>query len=266
MKIVTRLICVGSVMLIGQLAHAANLVQNGSFEDGTYAGSYGEPLPVDWTFTPAADGQSDFFIGALGDGEWDLGIPAEDGSYYAAFGATGVDYDYLSETLSTVSGTNYSLSFWLNNQDSISGASSYFSAYWDGTDIGPDITPDSAEFGWTEFSYTVVGTGSDTLAFGGLNQPAWIALDNVVVTGAVGVPDQPAISYRNVELLLLDRRRPADVVNENPLGVGSGFAGVSSGDWVQNGVDNGFPSHLAESGIVAAGENEKCLPVRAERR
>jgi hypothetical protein len=190
MKIVTRLICVGSVMLIGQLAHAANLVQNGSFEDGTYAGSYGEPLPVDWTFTPAADGQSDFFIGALGDGEWDLGIPAEDGSYYAAFGATGVDYDYLSETLSTVSGTNYSLSFWLNNQDSISGASSYFSAYWDGTDIGPDITPDSAEFGWTEFSYTVVGTGSDTLAFGGLNQPAWIALDNVVVTGAVGVPDQ----------------------------------------------------------------------------
>jgi hypothetical protein len=196
MKIATQLICVGSVMLVAQLAHAANIVQNGSFEDGTYVGgvsaggSQGAPLPVDWTFTPAADG-SDFFIGTNGNSEWSLDtLSAEDGLNYATFGAIGVDFDYISQTLSTAPGTNYTVSFWLNNQDSISEGASYFSAYWDGTDIGPDINPDSAEFGWTQFSYTVTGTGSDTVAFGGLNVPAFIALDNVSVNGANGVPDQ----------------------------------------------------------------------------
>jgi hypothetical protein len=186
MNNVSRLLSVGAALVMINGAYAGNLVQNGSFEDGTYSiEDVSSALPVDWTFTAATDGDnSDFFISTGFDA-----TAAEDGTSFAAFGATGVTYDYISQNLSTVNGASYSVSFWLNNNPDLSDGASEFNAYWDGVDIGPDITTESAEFGWTEFSTTQVGTGSDSITFGGLNVPAFIGLDNVVVEGA-SVPDQ----------------------------------------------------------------------------
>jgi hypothetical protein len=205
MKIASRLLCVGTSLLIVNAVRAGNVVQNGSFEDGTYLGtsaalgSEGQPLPVDWTFTPATDtdlngnSNSDFFIASQGNGDNQFPAPAaENGTFYAAFGATGDTFDYISQNVTTVALTPYTVSFWLNNEADLSEGASQFTAYWNGADLGTDITPSSPEFGWTEFSYVVEGTGSDNLSFGGLNIPAWIALDNVQVDGAGGspVPDQ----------------------------------------------------------------------------
>jgi hypothetical protein len=202
MKIASHLLCVGSSLLIVNAVRAGNVVQNGSFEDGTYIGgpaalgSEGEPLPVDWTFTPATDSDSngdnnsDFLIGSLGTGETQFPVAAESGTFYAAFGAVGTTFDYISQNVTTVASTPYTVSFWLNNTDS-EGASQ-FTAYWNGADLGTDITTSAPDFGWTQYSYDVEGSGSDTLSFGGLNVPAWIMLDNVQVDGAGGtpVPDQ----------------------------------------------------------------------------
>src|SRR5580698_3076857 len=168
MNTLTRLLGIGAALAMANGLHAGNLVHNGSFEGATYSNEQSDALPVDWTFTPATDGDnSDFFIAISPF----AGTNAEDGDAFAAFGATGVTYDYISQTLSTVNGASYSVSFWLNNNDALSEGSSQFNAYWDGTDIGPDITPESAEFGWTEFSTTQMGTGSDSITFGGLNVP-----------------------------------------------------------------------------------------------
>jgi hypothetical protein len=188
MNNLSRLLSFSAALVMVSGAYAGNLIQNGSFEGATYANGESDALPVDWTFTPATDGTDLFVV----DSGFDA-TPAEDGSSFLAFGATGSTYDYISQTLSTVNGDSYSVSFWLNNNDDLSEGSSEFNAFWDGTDIGPDITPESEEFGWTEFSTTQMGTGSDTLTFGGLNVPAYIGLDNVVVDGAAGVgtvPDQ----------------------------------------------------------------------------
>jgi hypothetical protein len=189
MKNLYRILSVGTALVVANGVHAGNLVKNPSFEGATYSTEQSDALPVDWTFTPATDGDNtDFFITTS---PFDS-TSAEDGDQFAVFGATGVTFDYISQTLSTVNGDSYWVSFWLNNNDELSEGASEFSAYWDGTDIGPDITPESAEFGWTEFSTVVQGTGSDTITFGGLNVPAFIGLDNVMVCGAAGsaVPDQ----------------------------------------------------------------------------
>jgi hypothetical protein len=188
MNTVSRLLSVGAALALINGAYAGNLVKNASFEGATYSiADVSDALPVDWVFTPATDGDnSDLFVTTGFDS-----TSAEDGKSFVVYGATGVTFDYLSQTLSTVNGASYNVSFWLNNNDALSEGSSEFSAYWDGADIGPDITLNSSEFGWTEFSTTQVGTGSDTITFGGLNVPAYIGLDNVVVDGPSGaVPDQ----------------------------------------------------------------------------
>jgi hypothetical protein len=215
MKIASRLVCIGASLLIVNAVRAGNVVQNGSFEDGTFPGaaaalgSEGQPLPVDWTFTPATDSDlngnnnSDFFIASQGNGDNQFTSPAaEDGAFYAAFGATGDTFDYIGQNVTTVAATPYTVSFWLNNSDS--EGESQFTAYWNGADLGTDITTGSPQFGWTQFSYVVEGTGSDNLSFGGLDVPAWIMLDNVQVDGAGGtpVPDQ-GVGFVTVAATLL---------------------------------------------------------------
>ncbi len=148
---------------------AGNLVLNCGFETGNTA---------DWVFTPAASG-SGFFIAG--------GQFANSGSYGAGFGAIGSLDDTLSQTLSDPAGYEYDLSFYLANFSTAPGEAD-FHVYWDGIDI---FNASSNAFPYTQFTFTVVGTGDDTLTFAGRQVPAAYGLDDVVVTRGPLVTPEP---------------------------------------------------------------------------
>lgn len=144
---------------------ANNLVQNCGFETGTWAG---------WTYTGGTD-------------PWFMirGVPGDphSGNEAALFGAMGTD-DTLSQTLATTKGALYTISFWLSNHMSDPGGAD-FHLYWDGTDL---FDASSAAFAYTQFTFTVVGQGGDTLAFAGRQYSSIYRLDDIVVVDPPGNP------------------------------------------------------------------------------
>ena len=139
---------------------ASNLVQNCSFSTGDTTG---------WTVTNAAD-QSDYGIDGYG----------YNGDSEAYFGAQGNEYDILSQTLSTTSGATYTLSFWLDDTYGDGpGSDMDFQALWDGVSVLDQYTTMSD---FTEYTFTVTGTGSDTLTFEGYDAPDPYYLRDISVT------------------------------------------------------------------------------------
>jgi hypothetical protein len=104
----------------------------------------------------------------------------------ANFGATDNKYAIISQTLGTTSGTKYTLSFWLWN---IIGdgpeSDTDFQALWNSTPLLDQFTTTS---GYVEYSYTVTGTGSDTLTFEGYNGPSAYELGDISVTSGTTSP------------------------------------------------------------------------------
>jgi len=151
---------------------ASNLVQNCSFSTGNTTG---------WTVTNAA-ASSDFQILVSSGGH--------NGDNSAYFGAEYKEYDILSQTLSTTSGATYTLSFWLvdSNGDG-AGSDTDFQVLWDGSSVLDQYTTKDS----TEYTFTVTGSGSDTLTFEGYNAPSNYDLSDVSVTeGANTVTPEPS--------------------------------------------------------------------------
>jgi hypothetical protein len=168
-------------------AARANLVANGSFEGSTlFDPDTFNYLPANWDFTAAADGFGLLDVG--GDTSdpngQDFFIPAEDGSEFAVFGAFGSDPDAISQTLATIAGTQYTFSFYVDTE--LTSGLFDLSASWDGTDLLDLSTPQSG--GWSQYSFTENGTGSDTISFVGIDPPGYALLDTVDVE-AVQAPD-----------------------------------------------------------------------------
>lgn len=140
---------------------AGNLVTNCGFESGDFTG---------WTtggnfeFTQVVSGAFYDYSGA------------NSGSFYATLGPVGADGS-LSETLSTVDGTDYTFDFYLA---SVGDSDTDFSAYWDGTQLLSLSDPDSGA-AYTLYSFSVTGTGSDTIQFDFRDDPAYLALDDISV-------------------------------------------------------------------------------------
>ncbi|MFI5116070.1 MAG: PEP-CTERM sorting domain-containing protein [Terriglobales bacterium] len=162
-----------AVLLVGApTAFATNLLTNGSFETGDLSG---------WTLggvsgTIVVTGPFSYYSGA------------EDGSWYVGLGPVGGD-GTLSQTFSDTPGTHYTFSFWFA---SAGDNPSDFSAYWDGTQL-LSLTNPNTGVNWTQFSFDVVGTGSDTVQFNFRDDPAWLALDNISVgTGPPPTTPEPS--------------------------------------------------------------------------
>jgi hypothetical protein len=148
-------------------APAANAqIINGGFETGNFSG---------WSLSGNGG-----FISIVGGGLQHSGNDA------ASFGAVGSP-TFLSQTIATVAGDSYALSFWLRNDG---GAPNLFRAEWDGN-VVTNMTNVGAQ-PYTQYTYNVTAsTNSTQLKFSFQNDPSFWRFDDVAVQdlGASSVPE-----------------------------------------------------------------------------
>jgi hypothetical protein len=150
-------------LMLAGAAHA-NLIQNGGFETGDFTG---------WTLSGSAGGTG------VGSGN------AYSGNYAAAFGDSSPAT--ITQTVSDTAGTSYTLSWWLESFNG--GIPNSISVLFGGTQIFGAENLSNPDY--VEYSYTVVGTGSDVLSFSLADAPAFLDLDDISLTANVtnNVPD-----------------------------------------------------------------------------
>lgn len=109
---------------------------------------------------------------------------ARSGTYGAAFGPVG-STGGISQTLATVAGTLYTLSYDLRNLSSSSTA--YFSVSAGASNL---LTiPSALSFGYTHITQTFLATSNSTvLSFSFRQDPSYWGLDNVSVAGLSSAP------------------------------------------------------------------------------
>jgi PEP-CTERM motif len=144
-------------------AFATNLILNGSFETGDF---------TDWTTSN---------IGAAGVGaSGEAGYAAEQGSYFFFMGNVG-GQGTISQTFADTAGATYLLSYYYASNGT---GYTYDAALIDGVTIPGSVeTPDpDSGFLYNLYTFTFVGTGSDTFTYSQRNDPSYDALDNISVT------------------------------------------------------------------------------------
>jgi uncharacterized repeat protein (TIGR03803 family) len=100
----------------------------------------------------------------------------------------------LSQTLPTVAGHSYLLSFWLDN--TISGSGQEFLVRWNSTTLDNLQSPPA--FAWTNLQFIATASGTNTLlSFEAENMPNCFGLDDVSVTPVPVVAFQSAVAEPN---------------------------------------------------------------------
>ena len=206
----------GLLIVFSRAALASpNLISNGDFELGTYAGtggSTGDTLPNSWTNAPPSSLTNlNVFANGSGPGT------AESGTHYVAFQSTSTSggQDCLNYVASTVAGQQYTISFYVAMTAS-SGSQFGLSPEWD-SGGAHDTTMGTAAFyyhpdnatahGWTLFSFTETASSSSTsIYFHGADATGAVLLDNVVLN-AVPEPGSWALALPLAFFWLLARRR-----------------------------------------------------------
>ena len=155
-------------------ASAAELVANGGFEDA--AGVF-----TAWSHVNA--GGLTTLIGTVNPSQ------AHTGDHGLLFLANEEAPDTLSQTLSTVAGQSYAVSFWLAHRSQAGfPINSGFQASFGGTALYTFLdTGDPGFINYANYSATIVATGATTvLAFTGFSDAGNYYLDDVSVLGQAG--------------------------------------------------------------------------------
>jgi hypothetical protein len=178
---------------------SGNLVLNCGFEL-PYAGD--GSVPVDWTGAQFTDFE-DVVTDPVNSGTYSMRIANDEfqGGEPLFNGAA-----ILSQSFTDVSGENYTFAFYLYNGEP-NGSEEQFQAFWGPSSNPTSVTPlfvdtGSAPNSWVLQTFTVTGTGSDTITFTSYNTPSFYYLDDVSLVGSgVSVPE-PA-SFIPLALLVM---------------------------------------------------------------
>ncbi len=157
----------GTLVAAGAPAQAAvNLLTNGSFETDSFTG---------WTqsgnlgLTLVVSGANGPVTGA------------QDGTFYVQGGPVG-SFGLLSQSFSDNPGSRYTVSGWMASD----GATP--------NDFGMSVGASGislknvAAQGWTNYSFSFVGSGSDTLTLNFRNDPGFMYMDNFSVSSVSSTP------------------------------------------------------------------------------
>ena len=149
-------------------ANAVNLVTNGGFETGNFAGW----SQVNDTSFTGVDCTGTFGVVPLG------------GTCQAFFGPLDPGGGGILQTLTTVAGGKYNVSFQLAN---LGGPPNAFGLFWDGGFYSIDF--DLSEFPYQTIGVTLTASGTATdLGFIFYHEQAYFLLDDVVAEAAVPEP------------------------------------------------------------------------------
>jgi hypothetical protein len=149
---------------------AGNLVANCGFETGDY---------TSWT-----QGGNLGFTSVTGNP-----LYVNSGNFASAMGPVGGD-GTLEQFVGAPGVTLYDASFFLSNDG---GSPNDFTVFWNGVDVGLDLV-DYNGFTYTQFSAVLsgnAGVGANDLVFVFRHDPAFWALDDVVVTAANSPVPEP---------------------------------------------------------------------------
>ena len=159
-----------------------NLISNGSFEAPIVTAHNGQ-----WQqFAPSTAGISWTVTGDSLEIQRGILGGASDGSQHAELDAQGSVT--ISQTLSTVSGQAYEISFDYKARPNTASNTNGMNVTWNGVDIAPNLTLGNT---WQTYTVNVTGTGSDTISFAdaGTSDGIGTFLDNVSVM-RTGSPPQ----------------------------------------------------------------------------
>ncbi len=157
-------LAIGVLLIATARPSFANLIVNGDFETGTFAG---------WTTTPAPFG-SNFGVGAV--------PPAHD-TLGAFFGATGADFDSISQTFVTMPGAFYDLSFFYEVVEPGSPPNNGFRVLFNNVVVFENLNAISG-FGTFTFNHLQATGSTTTVEFQGRNVLGFDYLDDVSVTAS----------------------------------------------------------------------------------
>lgn len=173
--------------LLGCALASASVVTNGGLEGGPSGASTTVPS---WTIGGSGGANTAGLCSVID-------FDAHSGSCAVGFFSTG-PLGSLSQTLSTVAGQTYTLSFWLwNNQP----GSNFFEALFNGAQVFSETNSNAHGFEFHSVSVTATGT-STVLQFNGFNVPGTTMLDDVDVSAVGSVPEPATFGLVSGAVLL----------------------------------------------------------------
>src|SRR4051812_2820535 len=185
MESMKRLLGIATLaLMLAGTTQAQNLVTNGGFGMGTPGGG-GFGGFAGWTAVneTAAHFNSGISFTFLDDGTYSSVVStAHSGNYMADFGSVGAATG-ISQTIGTITGNTYQVSFWLANDDGCDGVKGCFTSI-NVSFGGVTLISDSLQhpYGWTHYTFDVVASGSSSdLTFDIQQDPNYYYLDDASV-------------------------------------------------------------------------------------